>query len=51
MRQADPALCEIHAEKLHGIAAALSIRLPVLGGDKPARICGALFPRAQIVPQ
>jgi hypothetical protein len=42
LHEADRALCEMHTDDLHAIAAELGMRLPLFGGDKPAMIIGGL---------
>ncbi len=41
--QADTALCRMHSEDWHALAGPLGLRLPTIGGDKPAILVGALF--------
>jgi len=43
--QADAALCRMHSEDWHAIAFVLGLRLPAVGGDKPAILVGAIFPK------
>jgi len=44
--QADRALCDMTRDDLLAVGEDLGLRLPYVGGDKPAQIVGALFPRA-----
>jgi hypothetical protein len=46
-QEADRTLCDMHSDSLHGVAKELGIRLPIVGGDKPSIIIGALRPRQE----
>lgn len=43
VEEADRALCAMHSDTMHQIAAALGVKLPQAGGDKAAILTGALF--------